>query len=210
MRTKGKVKMKQLEQQRRDEILSAAIKVFSRKGFYLATTDAIIKEAKIGKGTMYRYFKNKENLFLEIVLAGLDELDENIRMATDKIKDPIKNLEAAVHTYLLFFEKNPLFLDMIVHQQSEFKKKVSNRYFEHFHGNIDKIRTIFKNGIRKNLIKKNIDIDNCIWILTGMVNGLIFNWHADNKKFSLTQKASFLTETFFYGIMSDKKIRERA
>lgn len=51
---------------KREQILEAAIKVFACKGFYQARVEEIANEAKIGKGTIYEYFKSKQDLFQEM------------------------------------------------------------------------------------------------------------------------------------------------
>lgn len=204
-------KFKRLAEKRKHQITSAAMKVFSQKGFSNATTDDIIKEAGIGKGTIYRYFRNKEELFLNVVFEGFDKLRQNMMRETDKIDDPLQRIETAVRTYLSFFEKNAAFIDIIVHQQSEFKKKVTGRYFEHFYGSFDRVRNTFREGVQKNLVK-DINIDDSIWILTSTLNGLVNNWYATGKKFSLTGKAAVIIKIFFCGIVKDdkrKKIYER-
>jgi len=55
-------------------ILKAAAKVMSQKGFEKATMDEIAKISKVAKGTLYYYFKSKEELFLKLTLTILDEL----------------------------------------------------------------------------------------------------------------------------------------
>lgn len=51
---------------KREQILEAAIKVFACKGFYNAKVEEIAVEAKVGKGTVYEYFKSKQDLFQEM------------------------------------------------------------------------------------------------------------------------------------------------
>ena len=57
----------------KDKILEAALEVFSEKGFHLATVDEIAERADLGKGTLYRYFANKETLFNELVRLRLED-----------------------------------------------------------------------------------------------------------------------------------------
>ena len=64
MRRKDPKKMKTLVERRRNQILDAASLIFSKEGFAKANTDEIAKAANLGKGTIYRYFKNKRTLFL--------------------------------------------------------------------------------------------------------------------------------------------------
>ncbi|MBC7230535.1 MAG: TetR/AcrR family transcriptional regulator [Actinobacteria bacterium] len=69
-----------LAERRRDEILGAAIKVFSRKGYHGAKIEDIAAELNIGHGTFYRYFKNKLDIFNRV-------LEEIISMAAELVQD---------------------------------------------------------------------------------------------------------------------------
>ena len=95
MRTKDKRKVRALVEKRENQILDAAISVFSRDGFDRANTDRIAKVAKLGKGTIYRYFKNKEELFFSVVDRGLDELRNEMLREVNKGKTSLKKIENA-------------------------------------------------------------------------------------------------------------------
>lgn len=63
---------------RRRDILQAAEKLFTERRFHEVTTDDVAREAQVGKGTIYKYFADKDELFFETVHAGLEELCEAI------------------------------------------------------------------------------------------------------------------------------------
>lgn len=64
---------------RRREIMQAAEKLFTSRRFHEITTDDIAQAAKVGKGTIYRYFQNKDDLFFQVATSGFDELCELVR-----------------------------------------------------------------------------------------------------------------------------------
>ena len=57
---------------RKDQILDCSKKIFSEKGYYETYVEEIIKEARVGKGTFYRYFMNKEDLFISVLIKFLN------------------------------------------------------------------------------------------------------------------------------------------
>ncbi len=59
---------------RREQILQAAEKLFTSRRFHEITLDDIVQEAHIGKGTIYTYFKGKDDLFFQLATSGFDEL----------------------------------------------------------------------------------------------------------------------------------------
>ena len=71
-------KNEKLEIQRREEILQAAARVFRAKGFHLARTEDICTEAKTSAGTLFRYFKSKNEIIEAIVEAEMKANDEDL------------------------------------------------------------------------------------------------------------------------------------
>ena len=59
---------------RRAEIMRAAEKLFTSRRFHEITLDEVAKQARVGKGTIYRYFENKDDLFFRTAMQGFDEL----------------------------------------------------------------------------------------------------------------------------------------
>ena len=208
MRTKDKAKIKQLAEQRRNEILDAASHVFSKHGFIKTTIDQVASHAGLGKGTIYQYFKSKNELFLSVGERGMDRLKDSVLMVIEKEKDPINRIEKAIRAYLSFFEQNSNMAAILMQEQSVFKKKVQKRYFEHYYGHINKTREIFKTAISQGLIK-DINVDKAISILTSMLNGLVYMWHAEGMKYSLTDKIPMVLKIFFTGTIKDDKRRQK-
>lgn len=68
------------------EIRKAAKKVFSEKGLLLATVDEIAVEAGIGKGTIYEYFKNKEDLYLSLMEPATEKITNEVIVFSEKLK----------------------------------------------------------------------------------------------------------------------------
>jgi len=163
--------------------------------------------ANLGKGTIYRYFKNKKELFLSVVDSGLDKLKDAILLEVEKTDDPLKKIENAMKTYLSFFEKNSNLIGILIHEQSSFQKRIAKRYFEHYYGNVDRIKQTFKAGIDQNLIK-DIDIDSLIRVYTSMLNGLIYMWQIEGRRYQLIDKVPIVTKIFFTGIIKNEKRRQ--
>src|SRR5438132_6880107 len=92
---------------RREEILDAAAKLFAKHGYAETDTQLLADELGVGKGTLYRYFPSKENLFL----AAADRVMRRMRQEIDAniagISDPLDQIEVAIRAYLAFFAEHP-------------------------------------------------------------------------------------------------------
>ena len=65
-------------EERKNSILDLSTKFFSEQGYYETHIEEIIKEARIGKGTFYRYFKNKDDLFISLLLRFLNAWEKAV------------------------------------------------------------------------------------------------------------------------------------
>jgi len=88
----------EVELGKKDDIIIAAKSIFVRYGLKKATTDDIAKKASVSKATIYRYFRNKEDIFDEIVKVEADGLWNSICEAVDKKPTPTGKLKARLIT----------------------------------------------------------------------------------------------------------------
>jgi AcrR family transcriptional regulator len=84
-------------------ILDAASRVFSQRPYHEVLIDHIAGDASIGKGTIYRYFPTKEDLYYATILHGLDTLTEIAGRAIEPEEDPARRLESIAKEILEFF-----------------------------------------------------------------------------------------------------------
>jgi len=102
---------------KRAEILSAATDVFARKAFHEVRADEIAAEAGVGKGTLYRYFPTKDDLFYAAVLAGFDEMDQALDELRERGEDPATALASVAREAIRIFWSRPSF-NMVLHRDA--------------------------------------------------------------------------------------------
>ncbi len=89
----------------RDAIISAASMVFSRYGYKKTTLEDITSYLNIGKTAIYYYFKNKEDIFKEVIKKEASNLRESLLSETSKAKDPLEKFTVFVHTRMSFLKR---------------------------------------------------------------------------------------------------------
>jgi len=97
---------------RRDQILTAAHGVFASRGFKDATVCDIAEAAGIAKGTLYLYFKSKEDIYWAALNRGLDELHALTRAAIEQAAGPREKLFAFVDVKVRFFDADREFFSI--------------------------------------------------------------------------------------------------
>ncbi len=91
---------------KRVAILTAAASIFNTKGFHQANISEIAEEAGIGKGTVYEYFKSKDDLFLEVIAFNIDQYIERIQQAVSNNEGFQNKLDAFIETHQAIIGEN--------------------------------------------------------------------------------------------------------
>jgi TetR/AcrR family transcriptional regulator, fatty acid metabolism regulator protein len=119
---------------KRERILDAAERIFARHGFFAARVSEIAKEAGVADGTIYLYFKSKDDLLISLFERRMSQVNARLRAA---IADgtPIEKLHAFVTTYLQLISSEPTAAEVVtieLRQSSKFMKEYDNPEFADF------------------------------------------------------------------------------
>jgi TetR/AcrR family transcriptional regulator len=93
------------KQRRREDILDAAEKIFFTKGYEISTMDDVAEMAELSKGTLYLYFKSKEEIHWEITQRHMGKVLDNMESAMDPAKNAIENLLTMARIFIAHFDE---------------------------------------------------------------------------------------------------------
>ncbi len=158
------------------KILTSAIKVFSQKGYASCTMSDVAIHAKVGVGTLYNYFKNKDDMLLQCMKKTIEDEIDHIRLDSEKISDPFEKLTYFMHEHRLLIESKPYiarFLIIELRQSESFYKR--NPTFNPMQYYLDFIRDIFAEAVKRGRIRK-IDPDALALSILGTVDMLLTQW----------------------------------
>ncbi len=192
----------------RARILTAALEEFSEKGFHNATIDSMAERAGIAKGTVYRYFKTKEQLFNAL---KEDTIGEFVEMARKKIStedDILTILEQVIENYLAFFQENSALFKVIIQEHSDFGREFSEKF-------INELILAFPNLKRRcwkasrNGVLKQMNYFTVFFGIIGFLNGVIHKWLLEGGEASLISEAETVKEVLFYGFAVHPDLADR-
>jgi AcrR family transcriptional regulator len=102
------------DEQKRMKILGAAAELFSVHAFHKVLLSDVAEAAGVGKGTLYIYFKNKDDLYLSVLYSGFAQLVERMQRRLDQNQvGPMENLEAAIREIVQFAYQNPHMFELM-------------------------------------------------------------------------------------------------
>lgn len=185
----------------RQRILDAALEVFSEKGFHVATMDEVADQAGLGKGTLYRYFANKETLFNELVRQRLEELEAKARTVLDGQDDVLTMIEKYIRVYFEFFDRNERLYRLIVQERHDIGGQVQDLYLKQVKRRILVLRKKVFEASQKGVLKP-LDFETVFYGVMGFIHGIIQKWLAHDCSYSLADELPSVLEVLFYGFVS--------
>ncbi|MBG9818973.1 MULTISPECIES: TetR/AcrR family transcriptional regulator [Bacillus] len=160
---------------RRQMILDGATKAFTQFGYKATTMDLVAKLANVGKGTIYTFFKNKEELFDEIFTSLLMEMRKIADEAIDEENSFSENLHLALFA-ILEFRKNHQLTIKIFQENAELGTSAVKEMIEKMEQMIIRyIKTKVKEAIDKGDIKP-CDPELTAFVMVKLYIALIFDW----------------------------------
>jgi AcrR family transcriptional regulator len=186
---------RKLTEAKRLAILDAAAEVFSRKDFHEVLTDEIAGEAGVGKGTIYRYFRSKEDLYFATLLRGFEQLARAFPAVPAPESRPQARLEKiAANLLRLFWNRRPFYMLL---QRDE--KLLQNREKElrQKRAELEKVvQETIERGVETGEFRK-VDARVAANLFLGMIRSALF-YHRESE--TAAAYASQITELFLHGV----------
>ena len=169
---------KRERENRKNAILKAARKLFFENGFRPVTVESIAKKAELSKGSIYLYFKSKEEIYTQILLNDIDKFHEHFN---DLLLNPISASEALLRfsgIYVdLFLNDRELFRILMTFMLHTINMNLPEELNLHIirttNRNISILEEIFKYGVERGEFPATLNLRqnrNALW---GMLNGII-------------------------------------
>ncbi len=166
------------KEQRRNAIIDAAETVFFSKGLEHATMDDVADKAELSKGTLYLYFKSKEELYLAIHLRGNRILKKMFEAAVARYERGIEKVRAVGQAYMEFYKKYPDYFHAMIYYESrafdyEDRDSIAVQCLEMGKSTLDTLIEAIEYGKRDGTIRADIDAKKTAISLWGQSTGII-------------------------------------
>lgn len=157
---------------RRADILSAALDVFAAKGFYNAGIADIARQLDIGHGTIYRYYKNKRDIFNAILaqlLADMADVVQQEPPVTNSLAEYQAQLERIADHLMMIFNRDPRLARIAFYEALSVEGDIRNSV-EHFIAVFAQFTEHYmKNGVDKGFLRADMDQKIAASLITSMM-----------------------------------------
>lgn len=197
-----------LRSQREEEILDAAVKLFAERGYSNANTQELADLLGVGKGTLYRYFPTKQELFLAAADRVMARLNETIDAAAASAEDPLDRMASVVRAYLNLFAEHPEYVELLILERAQFKDRPTPTYFVNHEANTGRWQAVLRKMIAAGRIR-DIPVDRITDVIGAMVYGTMFTNYFARRNRSLDEQVRDIVDIAFHGILSDSERQRR-
>jgi AcrR family transcriptional regulator len=200
-RKRGRPRDESLPDRRREEILAAATDAFARDGFADADLQIVADSLGIGKGTIYRYFPTKRDLFLAAADRGMRLLREAINAATAQIADPLEQVRLGVRAYLAFFDAHAEFVELLIQERASFRDRKESTYFTNREAHLERWHALYRGLIGEGKIRA-FPVEQITDVMGHLLYGTMFTNFFTGRRRSPDEQAAQILDVVLHGILT--------
>ncbi len=185
---------------KRESILRAATRVFARNGYFNSKVADIAREADVADGTVYLYFKSKEEILHSIFDQNMAEAIAAGRVLIEKLHDPGEKLRriAMLHLERLGADRNlAVVFQVELRGSTKFMREFSAAGFAEYLG---LLRQTFEEGQRSGVFRRDLNAKLVSKILFGALDEMATNWIISKRKYKLEPMAEVVMDVFLNGV----------
>jgi TetR/AcrR family fatty acid metabolism transcriptional regulator len=186
-------------------ILDAAIKIFAEQGFFQSTISQIAKEAGVADGTIYLYFKNKDDILVNFFSYKAKQIFDHFREDVERAENALDKLRKLIYRHLDEFQRDrnmAVVYQVEIHQNSRLVedqlKEMSNMY-------LNIVTEIVEQGQQEGTIRKDLYVGLVKRYILGAIDEVINTWLHSEREYDLVSMADPLVDLFTRGIGSFKE-----
>jgi TetR/AcrR family fatty acid metabolism transcriptional regulator len=189
-----------ISSQKQDRILQAAIDVFAEHGYFNARVSDIAKRAEVADGTIYLYFKSKEQILMATLENAFDRFLLIASRELVEVKDPREKLKRLAELHLSSLASNrglAMVFQTELRQSAKFLSEFSRKHLTSY---FDLIRSIIREGQESSTFRKQVSdtiVANCFF---GALDAMVTSWLLSERDYPLASAAPKLVDVILSGI----------
>jgi TetR/AcrR family fatty acid metabolism transcriptional regulator len=185
---------------KRDAILRAATEVFARNGFFQSQVADVARAAGVAAGTVYLYFRSKDDLLVSIFERTMTEALAEGRAALQGLRDPRERLAriARLHMERLGRDRElAVVFQVELRQSTKFMERFSSSYLRDYLG---MIRETIAAGQEARVFRRDVNPTTAAKMFFGALDELATNWILSRRRYSLVAEADAVVDLFLNGV----------
>ncbi len=199
---------------KRQTILRHALNVFAKEGFGDTDVQIIADLAGVGKGTIYRHFGNKKQLFLATSQHCLQQLDDFIRRQVDKSEDTtdwiremgtIELLRQIARACARFYERHPEAVEIMIQERAAFRDALIPSHLLHRAERRAELDRLLSEAMERGELRR-VDVTHATNAFADLVYGSVVNGCLERGRGQLVERVQQAVEIFLNGLVAPQEL----
>jgi len=183
-------------------ISKAAVKVFAQRGFFNAQVADVARSAGVAAGTVYLYFRSKDEILISIFERTMKEAITESRLALDGVSDPVERLRclARLHLQRLGRDRDlAVVFQVELRQSTKFMEQLSSSQFRTYLG---QLRDAIAEGQASGVFTTTVNPTLAAKALFGALDEMATNWILSRRRYDLASEADAVVNLFVNGLVT--------
>lgn len=173
-----------------NQIIEAAVEVIAENGYHASRVANIAKKAGVADGTIYLYFKNKEDILISVFEEKMGQFIERIAKGISEKQGADEKLLTLIELHFRQLSENhylAIVTQLELRQSKQDLRLEINRVLKPYLGVIDEI---IQEGIEANLFRDDLNVRLVRQMVFGTLDEVVTNWVMKERRYSLTEQAA--------------------
>ena len=183
------------------QIIDAAIRVFARSGYYNSRVSDIAREAGIAAGTIYLYFKTKDEILVTLFREKMAQWVAFVRREIAGEPNAVAKLEKLVLLHFRVLEDNPELAEVVQVELRQGHKFFRGASAHEISAYFELIASVLEEGIAAGLIRQDVPVKVATKMLFGAMDQVATSWVLGKRGYRLTDSAEAVAAIFLKGVV---------
>ncbi|HUF92959.1 MAG TPA: TetR/AcrR family transcriptional regulator [Candidatus Limnocylindria bacterium] len=185
------------------QIIDAAIRVFARTGFYSSRVSDIAREAGIASGTIYLYFKTKDEILVTLFREKMAAWVAHVRREIAGVSDPIDKIHRLVVLHFTVLESNPALAEVVQVELRQGHKFFRGASAHEVSAYFDLIGSVLDEGVAAGQLRNDLPVKVATKVLFGAMDQVATSWVLGKRAYRLADAAEAVAAIFIKGVSRD-------
>lgn len=185
------------------QIIDAAIRVFARAGYYNSRVSDIAREAGIASGTIYLYFKTKDEILVTLFREKMAEWVAFVRREIATEPDAVAKVRRLVALHFAVLERDPDLAEVVQVELRQGHKFFRGASAHEVSAYFDLIGSVLHEGVAAGRFRRDLPIKVAIKVLFGAMDQVATSWVLGKRGYRLGDAANAVAAIFLKGVSKD-------
>jgi TetR/AcrR family fatty acid metabolism transcriptional regulator len=188
------------DREKPQQIIDAAIRVFARNGYYNSRVSDIAREAGVASGTIYLYFRTKDEILVTLFRHKMATWLEFLRQAIANEPDPVAKLRRLITLHFTILEEHPDLAEVVQVELRQGQKFLRGEAAHEVTAYFALIGSVLEEGMTAGVIRPDLPVKVATKMLFGAMDQMATSWVLGKRGYRLTNTANAVADIFLNGV----------